>query len=175
MNTALARLATLSIVPTLVAVGCRPGPAGDDDPIAPDTYVAAMAELADLRRFPPPGDDRTDRDARADSMRAEILQAHGVTPEDLLAFAEHVGPDPERMEDLTERIATLTDSLAGLRDTVPAIDAADTESVGVGLATEDAAGAPPAAANPPGGERAARPSLGDQLDSMRANRRRPTG
>jgi hypothetical protein len=175
MRPALARIAALAIAPTLVVFGCRPDTAGGDDPIAPDTYVAVMAELADLRRFPPPGDDRSDRDARTDSMRVEILRAHGVTPEELLAFAEHVGPDPERMEALTERIATLTDSLAGLRDTATVNDPEDLPSPGVGVATSDTAASLPVEESPPDREQALPRSLRDRLDSLRAARPRKTG
>ncbi len=175
MKPALARIAALAIAPTLVVFGCRPDTAGVDDPIAPDIYVAVMAELADLRRFPPSGDDRADRDTRADSMRAEILQAHGVTPEELLAFAEQVGPDPERMEVLTERIATLTDSLADLRDTAAVIDSAEPLREVADVTTADTAASRPAGATPPRGELVPPSSLRDRLDSMRAARRRPTG
>ncbi|MGD8496946.1 MAG: hypothetical protein PVF05_12225 [Gemmatimonadales bacterium] len=94
------------------AQGCEPAPPEPDGPVGADTYVEVMSELADLKRFPPPGPDYVTRSARADSVRQAILDRHGVTVDELLSYAEQVGAEPGRMLELTDRISTITDSLA---------------------------------------------------------------
>jgi len=74
-----------------------------------------MSELADLKRFPPPGSDYVTRTARADSSRQAILDRHGVTVDELLAYAEQLGSHPNRMLAVTDQIIVVTDSLARLR------------------------------------------------------------
>lgn len=112
-------------------------------PIPEDTYVDVMSELADLHRFPPPGPGPDARAAAADSARRAVLDRHGVTTEDLLGFAEVAGSDPGRMERITERIVSITDSLAQLRS------ARDPDAAATGaVATDDGDGA----AGIPGGE-----------------------
>ncbi|MDH3427605.1 MAG: hypothetical protein OEM23_04140, partial [Gemmatimonadota bacterium] len=99
--------------------------------------------------------------------------AHGITAADLLAFAERVGPDPERMEALAEQIAGIADSLASLRDSAVAAvdgDVADTATSGRnGVRASEFTGSPVEI-----GEGAQKRSLREQLDSMRATRRRPS-
>lgn len=175
MKTALARVSALAIAPTLIVLGCRESAAGDDDPISPDVYVGVMAELADLRRFPPAGGDLADRDARADSMRKAILEAHAVTAAELLAFAEQAGPDPGRMESLAERIAAMTDSLGALRDTAVAPEPVADDAAGIGDGREESPDAEPLRPELPAGGNAVPPGLRDRLDSLRAARRRPSG
>ena len=99
-------------VGALAMAACEPAAPEPALPLDPDTYVAVMAELTDVRRFPPSGPDEATRNARADSARRQILDRHGVTADELLAFAELVGPDPDRMLELTERIVAVSDSLA---------------------------------------------------------------
>lgn len=83
--------------------------------IAESTYVNALSHLADLQRFPPPGTDSTARRLRADSIRQAILDRYAVTAEELIGFAERVGPKPGRMESISEQIVARTDSLAQAR------------------------------------------------------------
>lgn len=106
-----------------LAVACLPLLAGCDgasDPIEgsldPAVFVSVMANLSQVYQFPPPGSLAEDRDARADSLRSQILRDHGVTAEQLIEFAERVGRDPTRMEELAERIAAVNDSLTAERD-----------------------------------------------------------
>jgi len=94
-------------------LGCESAPPEPQGPISADAYVAVMAELADLKRFPPPGPDFVTRTARADSVRQAILDRHGVTAENLLTYAEQLGSHPDRMLELTDRIIAISDSLAG--------------------------------------------------------------
>jgi len=103
-STALLAAATL---------GCESAPPEPEGPISADAYVAVMAELADLKRFPPPGPDFVTRTARADSVRQAILDRNGVTAEELLTYAEQLGSHPDRMLELTDRIIAVSDSLAG--------------------------------------------------------------
>lgn len=84
-------------------------------PVAFDTYATVMGELADLQRFPPSGPDERTRAARADSIRQAILDRHGVTADEMLAYAETIGQQPRLMLEVSDRIATITDSLARLR------------------------------------------------------------
>jgi hypothetical protein len=99
----------------LAAAACDSGAADPAPPIDADTYAEVMAELTDLRRFPPPGKSGEERSERADSIRRAILERHGVTADELLAYAEIVGPDPDRMIEIAERIVTISDSLAAAR------------------------------------------------------------
>jgi hypothetical protein len=96
----------------------------------PAVFVSVMAHLSQVYQFPPPGTPAEDRDARADSLRSQILRDHGVTAEQLIEFAELVGRDPTRMEGLAEQIAAMNDSLTAARDPAePATPEAATPSV----------------------------------------------
>lgn len=99
----------------LAAAACGPSEPELRGQIDMDTYVEVMSELADLERFPPPGSDEATRSARADSVRREILERHGVTPDGLLDFAETVGARPGLMVEIADRIVAASDSLARLR------------------------------------------------------------
>lgn len=99
-----------------VAVGaCGPDEPEFRGPIDAETYVTVMGELADLDRFPPSGPGEAARAERADSARQVILERNGVTPEELLEFAEAAGAHPDLMVELSERIVALSDSLATQR------------------------------------------------------------
>jgi hypothetical protein len=75
------------------------------------TYVEVMAELARLRRRPPPARGAPERSRLADSARAEILARHGVTAEQILEFADAAGRDPTLMMELSQSVAALSDSM----------------------------------------------------------------
>lgn len=111
-------------------LGCESAPPEPQGPISADAYVAVMAELADLKRFPPPGPDFVTRTARADSVRQAILDRHGVTAEDLLTYAEQLGSHPDRMLELTDRIIAISDSLATTRQTAVA-DTVEADSAAI--------------------------------------------
>lgn len=127
---------------TAVAAAVATGACGSDEPefrgpIDGDSYVAVMAELADLGRFPPPGSDSAARSARADSARQAILDRHGVTADELLAFAEAAGARPDLMVELTDRIVELSDSMAHRRTGAGrAADSAAAATRGLDLAPE---------------------------------------
>lgn len=113
---------------TALAAALAVGACGPDEPefrgpIDAETYVTVMGELADLDRFPPSGPGEAARAERADSARQVILERNGVTPDELLEFAEAAGAHPDLMVELSERIVALSDSLATQR--TDADDAAD--------------------------------------------------
>jgi hypothetical protein len=120
-------LASTALV-AAVLLGCESAPPEPQGPVSADAYVAVMAELADLKRFPPPGPDFVTRTARADSVRQAILDRHGVTAEDLLTYAEQLGSHPDRMLELTDRIIAISDSLAVTHDRTPTLDPAKPDS-----------------------------------------------
>jgi hypothetical protein len=93
--------------------GCGDSEGGEELPlpITEESYVAAMADLARVRRHPPRGRGQYERERLADSVRTDALLRHGVTAEELIAFADVVGSDPGRMQSLTERIESFADSL----------------------------------------------------------------
>lgn len=82
-----------------------------------EVYVQVMAELMILDANAPSGETDEEQEARADSMRAEILAAQGVTAQELLDFVEVVGSDASRMESLWALITQKYDStrIADLR------------------------------------------------------------
>lgn len=82
-----------------------------------EVYVQVMAELMILDASTPAGETAEEQEARADSMRAEILAAQGVTAQELLEFVEVVGSDASRMESLWALITQKYDStrIADLR------------------------------------------------------------
>lgn len=85
--------------------------------IRDEVYVQVMAELMILDANAPAGETAEEQEARADSMRAEILAAQGVTAQELLDFVEVVGSDASRMESLWALITQKYDStrIADLR------------------------------------------------------------
>ena len=85
------RLGYLAVCLSLVT-GCKERAASEDValPIPEDSYVAVMAELARVRRRPPPARGQLERDRLADSVRTEVLERHGVTAAELIEFADVV-------------------------------------------------------------------------------------
>ena len=73
-------------------------------------YVQVMTELLLLDSTPPDGSTPEEREARADSMRGEILASHGVSAKEMLDFARTVGGEADRMEGLWQRITQRYDS-----------------------------------------------------------------
>lgn len=131
-RTALAPLLFLGAA-ALAAGACGSGGPTEQGPVDRDTYATVMGELADLQRFPPPGPDSVTREARADSLRREILDRHGVTADELLTYAEMAGEQPGLMLEISNRIVAVSDSLArersGRRDPAPDSDTVDADSV----------------------------------------------
>lgn len=115
MKHSLTRIVVLTITPILALTACRDATGGLDGRIDPEVYVAVMGELADLSKYPPPATDAEDRQAQTDSAREEILNVHGVSAPELLAFAKSAGSNPTLMETLAEQIATIADSLGEIR------------------------------------------------------------
>lgn len=108
----------VSLAFVVLAACCAPAdeeanPAGMRD----EVYVQVMAELMILDANLPAGESVEEQEARADSMRAEILAAQGVTARELLDFVEVVGSEASRMESLWALITQKYDSarIADLR------------------------------------------------------------
>lgn len=97
----------------LTLTACGDSGSGDHPelPVPRDTYVAVMAELAQLRRRPPPARGAPERERLADSARSEILARHGISAEDLVRFADAAGRDPTLMMEVSQAIAALSDSI----------------------------------------------------------------
>lgn len=110
--TPISRFGHLALILSLVT-GCEERATGEDvvPPIPDDSYVEVMAELSRLRRRAPTARGQIERNRLADSVRTEVLERHGVTAAEMIAFSDVVGSDPGRMQILAERIATLADSL----------------------------------------------------------------
>lgn len=121
------------------AAGCERAPPAPEGPITTEVYAAVMGELADLKRFPPPGSDYVTRAARADSARQAILDRHGVAVDELLAYAEQLGSDPERMLDASDRIIVISDSLARQHRS-PSADSTAADTASLDAAFPDATG-----------------------------------
>ncbi len=104
--------AAAALVLATLMIGCAPAPEeGDPDQIQGDVYVEVMTELLLLDASLPKDRMLPEREATgADSLRKQILDAHGVTPQDLLDFAESVGGEAGQMEALWERITHVFDS-----------------------------------------------------------------
>ena len=108
----------VSLAFLVLAASCAPAdeqatPAGMRD----EVYVQVMAELMILDANLPAGESVEEQEARADSIRAEILAAQGVTARELLDFVEAVGSEASRMESLWALITQKYDSarIADLR------------------------------------------------------------
>lgn len=95
----------------VLLVGCGSSDQRSHLPGVPDeVYVQVMTELLLLDSSPPAGSSPPEREARADSVRGEILAAHGVTAQEMLDFARVVGSEAGRMEGLWHRITQKYDS-----------------------------------------------------------------
>ncbi len=97
----------------LLLASCGEAGTGDppDLPVPRDTYVEVMAELARLRRRPPPARGAPERERLADSARTEILARHAVSAEEIVLFADIAGRDPTLMMEISQAIAELSDSM----------------------------------------------------------------
>jgi hypothetical protein len=161
MNTAPRNLTIgLAIISLPLVLSCTSSQEQGVDPIEPEVFVSVMANLSQVYQFPPDGSGAEDREARADSLRQSILRQHGISAEQLLAFADQVGRDPSRMEELAEQIAVINDSLTAQRD--PAEDATE---VPTSQEVSESAGAPPPPS--PGTEADNDKSFRNRLDSLR--------
>lgn len=105
--------AGLLLAATAAAGGACAGPERTDAPVREEVYVEVMARLAAITAAADSGRlaDPLSR-ARADSLRAEVMRAHGVTRSDLERYARLVGDEPGRMKALWERIGDAADSLS---------------------------------------------------------------
>lgn len=88
---------------------------GDADPVVPgvdrETFIATYVDLRLSALGTPTG-------VITDAERSRVLQEHGVTEEDLLAFAEAWGSDPERMRAVWEEVQRRLRAAAGEDTTV---------------------------------------------------------
>lgn len=104
---ALRALRTAAAVVAAVLAACG----GDGPPAAAIDRVTFVDAWVDLRVAA-----LTAGGPLADSARDRVLREHGVTEDDLLAFADAVGSDPEYMlgvwTDVEERMRALSDSAA---------------------------------------------------------------
>jgi len=89
------------------ALGTACGERSDVDAILADSVYAQV--VARLQLIATPADTADQREA--DSARARILADYGVTADELLAFAEVAGREPERSRELWEEIGGLVDSI----------------------------------------------------------------
>ena len=87
----------------VLAGGCGEPAGGLND----DTYVEVMARLNYAR-------ERYANTAEDDSARAAVLHEFGVSGEQITAFAERHGGDPQRMSRLWERIRREVEALHGI-------------------------------------------------------------
>lgn len=78
--------------------------------MADSVYVEVMARLAAVRSAELASSDSLPP-ARAESLRARVLQEFGVGRDELESFARAVGDEPARMRRLWERVSARTDSL----------------------------------------------------------------
>lgn len=93
--------------------GCGERAGGLDD----DTYVALMARLNYAR-------ERYANTAEDDSARAAVLDEFGVSGDQIEAFTERHGRDPQRMARLWERIRRDVDALHGVPPPESQVDGA---------------------------------------------------
>lgn len=97
----------------VVAVGCGESAGGIDD----DTYVEVMARLNYAR-------ERYANTAEDDSARVAVLHEFGVSGEQIAAFTERYGDDPQRMSRLWERIRREVEALHGIEPPASQADGA---------------------------------------------------
>ncbi|MCL7974618.1 MAG: hypothetical protein M8835_08705 [marine benthic group bacterium] len=142
-------------------------------PVPRDTYVRSMAELARLRRRPPPARGAPERERLADSARTEILTRHGVSAEDLVAFADVAGRDPTLMMEISQAIAELGDSMdaelapGNPSETTQTLDrdSAPSESTGASSSRQDTSATGPPTTDPVPSPRFADPATDGALES----------
>lgn len=92
------------------AAGCA-GEAGETTGLADSAYVEVLAELVQIHQRVQTTRDTVGLTRWADSARRAVLAAHGVTQDELLAYARQKGGEPAHMRIIWERIATRVDSL----------------------------------------------------------------
>ena len=91
------RAATLALIAALMlSAGC----ARDGVPAGTIDRATFIATWVDLRRSALTATDRT----LSDAERARVLSEHGVTEEELLAFADARGSDPSYMIELWSEV-----------------------------------------------------------------------
>ena len=168
-NPALRRIAAPLLFTALI-LGCGWGQEEQDPPgVRDEVYVQVMTELLLLDSSPPLGSTPEEREARADSVRAEILASHGVTAHEMLDFARAVGGEAGRMEGLWQSITQKYDStrVSDLRR--------DTEarSESEGKLGEEARVGTSAAATPGAGQVNEKANAAEPRDSIRARREFP--
>jgi hypothetical protein len=110
-----ARSALRRIVPTVVLAALLAACGSGDEQrnltgVPDEVYVQVMTELLLLDSSPPDGSTPEEREAKADSVRGEILASHGVGAKEMLDFARTVGGESDRMEGLWQRITQRYDS-----------------------------------------------------------------
>jgi len=84
-----------------LACGCAPGDEGRT--ITPDRFVGVNVELRLV-------DAMEDTETGQDSLRREVLERHGVTPEDLERFVEARAERPAELAGVWRRISDGVDS-----------------------------------------------------------------
>ena len=102
-------LATLLVGP---ATGCGGRRATHAASLSDSTYVQVMARLALVDSTLSPADYHLPDSLPPDSARSLVLGHWGVADSSLISFAEEVGSEPERMQEIWQRIRELADSLA---------------------------------------------------------------
>jgi len=94
----------------LAACRADPSTATDSPALSDDTYVSVMVGLLLIDARPADAETEEERQAIMDSARAEVLATHDITARELVEFAELVGRDPGRMEDMWHRVTQAFDS-----------------------------------------------------------------
>lgn len=92
----------------LLVIGCGERGSGGDAPITDSTYVEVMARLV---RIDSTFRARSELSMGRDSAREMVFRAYDVRPEELLAFADRIGPEVDRMHAIWDHIRVVADSL----------------------------------------------------------------
>lgn len=100
---ALASIAGLAL---LAAASCSGDPASYDAPVDRETFVATYVDLRLSALGTPTG-------VITDAERTRVLEKHEVTEDDLLAFADAWGADPEAMRGVWEEVQRRLRAAAG--------------------------------------------------------------
>ena len=104
------------LVAGLAVVGCG----GSSVTLDGDTYVQVMARLSWARA-------KYADTVEGDSVRAAVLDEHGVTGQQLEEFAAGLGDDPGRMHRLWEAIRLEVEVLDGVSQPESALEMPDSE------------------------------------------------
>lgn len=92
----------------LLVIGCGERGGVGDAAIPDSTYVEVMARLV---RIDSTFRARSELSMSRDSAREMVFRAYDVRPEELLAFADRVGPEVDRMHAIWDHIRVAADSL----------------------------------------------------------------